>query len=96
MDNDRKNRQAVIDLDASTVGRVYSGKPGCGCGCNGNYYEDQRNITRVVNLMKKRADADWRRVGVNELHLGAGDFAAVAFVEDDTRYLWAYLNKEDA
>ena len=68
------NRDAIV--------KVYSGRPGCGCGCRGRYFEDARNITRVVNAMNKRADE------VTESTTKG--FPTVFFVENDTRYYWAY------
>ncbi len=40
----------------SEVERVYSGKPGCMCGCNGNYFEDPKNIKRIYNILAKNLE----------------------------------------
>lgn len=86
-------------VDPDRIGKVYSGKAGCGCGCNGEYYEDERNIKRIVKAINKR------------IGTGAGaqtDFdgkIACYFVEDPRveanrwagidgkpgRYYWAYV-----
>lgn len=81
-----KKHEEVLALDAADVVRVYSGKPGCGCGCRGKYYEDERNIRRVVSWMKReaRSAVDIRRAGMEN---------DVAWVETERRYLWAYLRE---
>ena len=33
--------------------RVYSGRPGCMCGCRGTYRDDAASIKRQVNKMNK-------------------------------------------
>lgn len=43
-------------IDAQTVVKAYSGKPGCACGCRGKYYGKDRQsqinrITKVVNFV---------------------------------------------
>ena len=64
-------------IDRSTITKVYSGRPGCGCGCRGRYYTDARNITRIVNAMNKRDDVR--------------DDRGVYFTpENDERWFWAY------
>ena len=64
-------------IDRSTITKVYSGRPGCGCGCRGTYYTDGRNITRIVNLMNNRDDV-------------RDDRGVYYTASEDTRYLWAY------
>jgi len=80
-----------FDLDGITpdmVEKIYSGRPGCGCGCNGNYYEPgdtsfRSMLTRTVNVFRERRN----EVGVQDLLNGS----LVLFIEDDTRYRWLYL-----
>lgn len=50
----------------SEVKRVYSGKPGCMCGCNGNYWPEDRNaepsekdkktFNRIYKIFQKNPD----------------------------------------
>lgn len=52
----------------SMVKRVYSGKPGCACGCRGKYYPDDENakltskdlkmIRRVYKIFKNNLSAN--------------------------------------
>lgn len=43
------------DLTAADVVRVYSGKPGCACGCRGTYYEPASpSFRRVVSNTLRR------------------------------------------
>ena len=71
-------------IDIATIKRVYSGKPGCGCGCRGQYWTDARNIKRVVNIMNSRLD----EVRVMTSIMAEG--GKIYSVEDNTRYYWAY------
>ena len=41
-----------MEIKIEQVERVYSGKPGCACGCNGNYSE-KRNV--ISGTLKKYA-----------------------------------------
>ena len=59
------------------IAKVYSGRPGCGCGCRGRYFEDARNITRVLNVMRARAD---------EVQIIGGTLV----LEGPGRWYWAY------
>lgn len=68
---------ATTKILADNIARVYSGLPGCGCGCTGKYWEDARNIKRIVKIMNSRLD---------ETVDDGGIFA----LENDTRYYWAY------
>ena len=36
-------------IDPSTVSRVYSGRPGCMCGCQGNYSTNPATIKLICN-----------------------------------------------
>lgn len=36
-----KDRLAVPGVALETVTRVYSGTPGCSCGCKGKYFADE-------------------------------------------------------
>lgn len=42
----------VSTIDYARIDRVYSGKPGCMCGCRGTYSSNKGQITRVINKMK--------------------------------------------
>lgn len=77
-----------MQIDPTAIKTVYSGRPGCGCGCRGKYFTDQRNITRVVRAINKALGADsqdWLRTGVDDNAEGQ-----VFFAENETRYFWAY------
>lgn len=45
----------VTKIDVAKVKQVYSGRPGCQCGCRGNYSSKPAVIKRVVNNMFRRA-----------------------------------------
>lgn len=54
------------------VARVYSGRPGCACGCRGNYSENPATITRIVETL---AQAD-------EIHVTTGLDGELIFFGD--------------
>lgn len=37
-------------ITKADIVRVYSGLPGCACGCRGTYSESKAQITRVMNM----------------------------------------------
>lgn len=82
-ENPEEEPPARVTIDPTTIVKVYSGRPGCGCGCRGKYWDDARNIARVVKRMNESGD-----VKVNELTLTPD--GKVYFVETESRYLWAY------
>ena len=43
-------------IDFKNVKRVYSGRPGCMCGCRGTYNTSALSIKRAVNKLNKRID----------------------------------------
>ena len=45
----------VTKIDIAKVKKVYSGRPGCQCGCRGNYSTKPAIIKRVINNMFRRA-----------------------------------------
>jgi len=73
----------IVNLDPSRVERVYSGRPGCGCGCRGKYYEDARNIKRVLKAMRDNITLADRI-----------DFSDNVAAVEGSRYHWAYLKPE--
>lgn len=47
-----------MELNGKKVTRVYSGKPGCACGCRGTYWDADnpkhaRQVTRVTNIIHR-------------------------------------------
>jgi hypothetical protein len=60
-----------------TIIRVYSGRPGCGCGCRGKYSTRTARIAQIRRELMARA---------NEVREHDGILA----LEDDRRYFWAY------
>lgn len=38
-------------FDSSRVKSVYSGLPGCCCGCRGKHWADARNIARICKII---------------------------------------------
>lgn len=40
-------------LTIDKVNRVYSGKPGCMCGCNGKYFTTGPMVKKVLNILQQ-------------------------------------------
>lgn len=99
---DLVHAKAAIDhIDPATIVKVYSGRPGCGCGCLGKYSTNPTSIKRIVTNMKKRvhnpvlgrANTWSSRRPFDEVSCGqmrgmSGE--RIYFVEDEGRYYWAF------
>lgn len=40
-----------MDTSVHNINQVYSGKPGCMCGCRGKYFTEGRMVKRVYNTV---------------------------------------------
>jgi hypothetical protein len=96
-----------IDIDINTVTthdilQVYSGRPGCGCGCRGKYRYNPANLeeakanagARILeksdfNAAQVKKTLDLMKQHPNELKW---DTTVVAW-ETKTRYYWAYFTQ---
>lgn len=68
-----------MDINLNSVSRVYSGKPGCMCGCRGKYSESSRSKAIVFNKITQgnyKVDTD----------------ANCVFLETGTRILVAFFD----
>lgn len=74
-------------ITADMVNRVYSGVPGCACGCRGTYSSSSRSIGIIL---KKYADAK-----VVDSTPGFGDDGEIIFWDnaEGTRTYTIYLKK---
>jgi hypothetical protein len=66
--------------------RTYSGRPGCQCGCRGNYNESER--ARKMALKALLADS---RVRMNVWHSNSDVDRGCLFLTTDTRQRVVYL-----
>lgn len=93
-----RSMKSIPVVDVKAVVRVYSGKPGCGCGCRGSYRAasahagsgdtiSDSQVTRVVNKINKAIAAKNAGEAI-EGRIGYED--GIAVYESDSRYLWAY------
>jgi hypothetical protein len=87
----------VSKLTVADLEKVYSGKPGCGCGCNGNYHEVGEKTfasvaARLLLTVQLAAVSDHEEkcMGVQDL----GDGALCYFVEG-ARYYWLYTKPSE-
>lgn len=75
-------------IDTTKISRVYSGKPGCMCGCKGKYTEFEhggKNVgsTRIMNTMKDACEKGFaEELEVTEQYV---------FVSTATRYYAIYM-----
>jgi len=97
MDQTQAN-EIVQSLTVADIKQAYSGKPGCACGCNGNYYctpespcakdGDKVNVRMVTKVLRmvQAAAADDPYVEDLNMH----DRAEVCWnVADDLQYVTA-------
>ena len=97
-------KQAMVDavnaLSKDTVINVYSGRPGCCCGCRGNHFHNtkfpdtdvydhtvfnDRQVARVINVIKRAA------IAVTDEDLKAFDLGGTYVAwQNDTRVYIAY------
>jgi len=94
-------------IDVNAVGRVYSGRPGCMCGCKGTYkvaprYLDWANKDRGYPYTDEDGDISMRSVTriVNKMNqypelLEWADDGQYAFLELETRVYCAYFANYD-
>lgn len=73
--------------------RSYSGKPGCMCGCLGEYKESERARKLAITQILKQ-DWDVQTWGDHPNYKGK-DFGCI-YVESNTRNRVLYLTKEGA
>jgi hypothetical protein len=69
-------------VDPNEVARVYSGRPGCACGCRGNY---STNPTTIKQICKK--------ISALEPHPYGGNNFIAATHPDNSRTYTAYFKK---
>lgn len=68
--------------------RIYRGRPGCGCGCRGTYYEgDELTSRRVAGALRSLRDGiDQDQVEVDQMSDGQTCISR----QTDSSYLWVY------
>jgi len=73
------------DIRISDIRRVYSGRPGCGCGCRGTYYEAGHNmVKRIYRILSKSPDTKFQSAYTSE---------GIFYLENDKRYYWIFLKE---
>ena len=85
----RPKSKKVYDIQKVTtdiVTSVYSGRPGCGCGCRGKYSETKGAKTRILNVLKANADKLTQHMGF----ISENEY--IFAFETDQRYRWVYVN----
>ena len=76
-------------MDTTKIVRTYRGRPGCGCGCRGEYSTRPGTTTRRANEAKAAVAAGERPI-IQEGDTDRGMGGIVA-LESETRYLWIYF-----
>jgi hypothetical protein len=91
----------ILDVTADKIERVYSGRPGCGCGCLGKYYSLKDNPKMVKRVLNKFQKMEREKPGLfterpeNAFGLPRIGFNTpnIFFVETEKRYYWLYVKK---
>lgn len=82
----------IQDVTVDQVERVYSGRPGCGCGCLGKYYDaPHKMVKRVLNVLQalspeEKAPKHFRGFGFQEPD-------GIFYYETNKRYYWLFLKE---
>jgi len=83
----------INDVYVSDVARVYSGLPGCGCGCNGKYYDAPNPMVKKVLRKLQNLTEEERTPGTGRNRgLGYQD-DGIFYYETEKRYYWIYLKE---
>jgi hypothetical protein len=87
----RPNAARIVIENPSLVRQVYTGKPGCCCGCNGNYSRGaaaiKAHVTRSNTLLANNVDSEWKIDVVNGSHVA---------LDSSTRYRTIYIDQNAA
>jgi hypothetical protein len=67
-------------IEFNRIQKVYSGRPGCMCGCKGKYSDSDRSKKIIFNKIARNPDAQ------------VDEHAKCIYVETDTRMLAAYFD----
>lgn len=82
-----QERFDILKVTTEMVVRVYSGRPGCGCGCKGTYSESQRSKTIILNKLKKNP----MLVEQTGPFARANEEQICFSLETESRYLWVFV-----
>lgn len=98
-------QQAVLrQVTPDAVMKVYTGKPGCGCGCNGRYWvnpafvkkaEKGRGYTyepRDISLREVTRVLKEVQARADEAIQQEHDGLTIYAVEDDKRFRWLFVH----
>lgn len=76
----------VSELTVADVSKVYSGRPGCGCGCRGKYSETGPNVKRVLSVLQTAAKVEVQEDATETIYA----------LETEKRFFWVYVPKSAA
>lgn len=95
--------KSITELKVEDVVKVYSGKPGCGCGCNGKYRVNPQHLElaskfRGYDYDKKEASLGAVHCMLTYLQQNAGEVEVLSEESDfviysldtDYRYNWLF------
>ena len=90
----------IENLDRSTIIKIYSGKPGCGCGCLGTHFYNCA-MERGAEAMEKNFGSPLKQAMITRTlntmiankdlvgrQSGNHGAEAIYFLETDARYYW--------
>jgi hypothetical protein len=80
-----KQGEANMQIDVNTIKRVYTGKPGCMCGCRGKYTKPDESMRSVKIIVGKLA---------SNPNTHYDDIAKCFYVQTDTRMYAAYTTTD--
>jgi hypothetical protein len=77
--------RAIKKLTVQQIERVYSGKPGCMCGCNGKYCDSGFMLERILILIQSAAGEESLEV--------SREHGFIFYKFSETRIFCLYLNE---
>jgi hypothetical protein len=76
----------IMKITPNQVVKVYTGKPGCGCGCRGTYSTDRGTCATILHKLQAAAkDTDVELIRSDEGEL-------IYSWKTETRYRWVYVD----
>ena len=98
-----KRAPKIQDVEPEQLMKVYSGKPGCGCGCRGIYRINPAMVEAAtkergyeyseeeINFTTVKRVLKTMQARADEVKVDTGEDMVIYAIEDDKRYYWAYL-----
>lgn len=94
--------KSIIDVKVEEVVQVYSGRPGCACGCRGNYRVNPAHVAYAdkergyphsgdeISLKSVKRILNYLQAHATEVTVNESGNKICYALEDENRYRWVY------